>query len=192
MKVADLQGLLPGYSIGEIEQILVATRPRRFRAGGWLYREGDAATCCFFLVKGVVEVVKFLDGEEQILTTLRPGHLVGQPGLVAGAIRSASVRAKTACSVLEIKRRGFQRALQARHAFALRFQEQIAVAGIRQLRAATDQLAMVLSRSLSPAGQPAAPLDRQALTFIQACTGEWDVSITAGARQLGVAKRRLA
>jgi CRP/FNR family transcriptional regulator, cyclic AMP receptor protein len=192
MKVADLQGLLPGYSTGEVEQVLAATRPRRFRAGGWLYREGDAATSCFFLVKGVVEVVKLLDGEEQVLATLPPGHLVGQPGLVTGAIRSASVRAKVASSVLEIKRRSFQSALQASHAFALRFQEQIAVAGIRQLRAATDQLAIILSHSLRPAGQPSAPLDRQALAFIQACTGEWEVSITAGAPQLGVAKRRLA
>jgi CRP-like cAMP-binding protein len=192
MKVEDLQGLLPGYSSSEIEQVLAATRTRRFAAGRWLYREGATGNSSFFIVTGVLEVVKYLDGEERVLATLRPGHLVGQPGLALGAIRSASVRARTPAVALEIKRLAFQRALKQRCAFALRIQEQIAVAGIRQLRAATDQLAAVLANSIRPMGQPPTPLDRQALTFIQACTGEWDIPLANGARPQTMSKKRMA
>jgi hypothetical protein len=64
----------------------------------------------------------------------------------------------------------------------LRLQEQIAIAGIRQLRTAADQLALVLAHAVRPSGKRAPTVDRLALAFIQAGTGEWDVPLapTAG------------
>jgi CRP-like cAMP-binding protein len=179
MKASALRSLLPGYSGHEVEQLLGATRTRHFPAGTWLCREGDSASACFFIATGAVEVVKYLDGEERVLATLRPGTLVGQTALVDGAFRSASVRAMFATTALELRRKTFQRLVQQGSPLALRLQEQIAIAGIRQLRAAADQLARVLARSVRPSGQRPATVDRLALAFIQAGTGEWDIPLAA-------------
>jgi len=192
MKNSDLQGLLPGYSNDEIDQIVAAGRTRRFPAGSFLYREGDPGSSCFLVISGTLAVVKSVDGEEHVLAMLRPGTLAGQTALVASTTRSASVRARTAAVTLEFRRGTFQRLLRETRPFALRLQEQIAVAGIRQLRAATDHLALVLADSVRSSGHRPAMLDRQALAFISACTGEWDVPIGPGAGSSPSARRRMA
>ena len=177
MKASALRGLLPGYSLDDLDQLLGVARKRNFSAGKWLCREGDPTSACFFIATGAVEVVKYVDGEERVLATLRPGALVGQTALVEGAFSSASVRAMSATTALEIRRKAFQRLVQQGSHLALRLQEQIAIAGIRQLRAAADQLALVLSHSVRPSGKLSATVDRLALAFIQAGTGEWDLPL---------------
>jgi CRP-like cAMP-binding protein len=192
MKASALQGLLPGYSDAELDQLLAATRTRRFPASTWLWHEGDRASSCFLIATGAVEVVRYLDGDERVLATLRPGTLLGQTALVDGALRSASVRARSATTTIEIRRKTFQQLVQQGSPLALRFQERIAVAGIRQLRAATDRLALVLAHALQPSGERAGTVDRLALAFIQAGTGEWDMPLGPGACPPLSAKRRLS
>jgi CRP-like cAMP-binding protein len=190
MKASALRGLLPGYSSRELDQFLGASRTRHFLAGTWLCREGEPASSCFLITTGAVEVVKYLDGDERVLAALRPGTIVGQTALVDGALRSASVRAMSATTALEIRRKTFQRLMQQGSPLALRLQEQIAIAGIRQLRAAADQLALVLAHSVQPSGKRTATVDRLALAFIQAGTGEWDVPLGPGACPPPPAKAR--
>jgi CRP-like cAMP-binding protein len=190
MKASALRGLLPGLGKTDLDQLLTATRARRFPAGTWLCRDGDPASSCFFIATGAVEMVKYLDGEEHVLATLRPGTLVGQTGLVEDSLRSASVRAKSATLTLEIRRKTFQRFVRQGSPLALHFQEQIAIAGIRQLRAAADQLALVLAHSVRPSGKRPAEVDRLALTLIQAGTGEWDLPLDRAADAPSVVKKR--
>jgi CRP-like cAMP-binding protein len=192
MTVDDLRDLLPTYSSDEIEQILAAGHTRRLSAGSPLYREGAPGSACFFIVRGALDVVKSVDGEECVLATLRPGTLVGQTALLPKALRSATVRAQTATTTLAFSRRTFRRLLNETRPFALRLQEQIAVAGIRQLRAAADKLALVLADSVRSSRKRPSPLDRQALAFISACTGEWDVPLAPGARSSALLRRRIA
>ena len=66
----------------------------------------------------------------------------------------------------------------------------IAIAGIRQLRAAADQLALVLARALRPSGKRPTTVDRLALAFIQAGTGEWDVPLVREACPPPSARKR--
>ena len=169
--------LPPGYSRAELNQLLAATRTRHFAAGTWLSRDGAPGSSCLLIATGAVEVVKYLDGEEHVFATLRPGSLVGQTALVEGALRSASVRAISATTVLEIRGKTLRRFVQQGSPLAQRLQEKIAIAGIRQLRAAADQLASVLARALRPSGKRPATVDRLALAFIQAGTGEWEVPL---------------
>jgi CRP-like cAMP-binding protein len=191
MKASALRSLLSGYSSAELDQLLAATRSRRFPAGTWLCREGDPGSSCFFIATGAVEVVKYLDGEEHVLATLQPGTLVGQTALVEGAFRSASVRSVSATTALEIRRRAFQRLVQQASPLAQHFQEQIAVAGIRRLRAAADQLALVLARAVRPSAKRTATVDRLALAFIQAGTGEWDIPLGPSAGPLPSVRKRV-
>jgi len=190
MKSVRLKQLLPGYTKGEIDQILLATRSRQFSPGSLLYREGTAGTSLFLLTSGSLEVVKSVDGQECVLATMRPGSLVGQNALVAGSVRSASLRAKTKAVTLEIRRRTLQNLLKTAQPFAMRMQEQIAVAGIRKLRATTARLAMVLANSVGSPGK-GATLDRQALSYISACTGEWDMPLGGGGKTATLARKAM-
>jgi CRP-like cAMP-binding protein len=192
MKGVRLRDLLPGYTKGEIDQILVATRARQFSPGSLLYREGTAGTSCFLLTSGSLEVVKSVDGQECVLATMRPGSLVGQSALVPGSVRSASLRAKTKAVTLEIRRRSFQNLLKATQPFALRLQEQLAVAGIRKLRATTARLATVLANSVATPGKYAGAMDRQALSYISACTGEWDMPLGSGGKAATLTRKPLS
>jgi CRP-like cAMP-binding protein len=190
MKSVRLKELMPGYAKSEIDQILLATRSRQFSPGSLLYREGTAGTSCFLLTSGSLEVVKSVNGEERVLATMRPGSLVGQSALVTGSLRSASLRAKTKAVTLEIRRRTFQNLLKATQPFALRMQEQIAVAGIRKLRATTARLAMVLANSVGGPSKGSGALDREALSYISACTGEWDMPIGGGGKTSSTLARK--
>ena len=192
MKASALRELLPGSSGADREQLLAATRTRRVPAGTWLCREGDPASSCFFIAAGAVEVIKYVDGEERVLATLRRGALVGQTGLVDGSLRSASVRSLSDTTAFEMRRKAFRRFVQQGSPLALRLQEQIAVAGIRQLRAATDRLALVLASAVRPLGRRPATVDRLNLAFIQAGTGEWDVPLGPGACPPPSPKKRLS
>jgi len=64
-------------------------RPRDFRAGTFLMRQGEVATEAFYIVAGEVELV-------EIQKTLGPGTLIGEIGLFTpGNRRTMSVRCKT-------------------------------------------------------------------------------------------------
>jgi CRP-like cAMP-binding protein len=95
--------------------------------------------------------------------------------LVDSSPRAASVRAQTRVVVLELGRDVFERLVRSANPFALRFQRQIALAGIRQLRLANARLAGLLGRGEKleepePAAEPK-------LTRVQTALYEWDVSV---------------
>jgi CRP-like cAMP-binding protein len=73
--------------------------------------------------------------------------------LVDKTPRSASVVAAEPTVALELTRDVFEGLLHARNPLAVRFQEQIAIAGIRQLRMATERLREAISRCCSRRGR---------------------------------------
>ena len=66
---------------------------RRFRAGEYIFREKDLADEAFFLVKGRVDVLINIPGSsrQRRITTLLPGSLFGEMGILDHAPRSASI-----------------------------------------------------------------------------------------------------
>jgi len=81
-------------------RIEASARPATFPAGSWLVREGDVADTLFVLVSGRAEV---LVGGESV-RELGPGAVLGELALLTGGRRSASVRARRDCQVLEVDR----------------------------------------------------------------------------------------
>ncbi|HIA00996.1 MAG TPA: cyclic nucleotide-binding domain-containing protein [Myxococcales bacterium] len=118
---------------------------KSYSAGSLLCCEGDFGNSCFILVHGQVEILRKMNGNPRVLARLEKGAMVGQMSLVDGAPRSATVRAVDECVVLELERVVFERLLQASNPVAMQFQDQIAVAGIRQLRMANQRLASLLA-----------------------------------------------
>ncbi|MBX3232296.1 MAG: cyclic nucleotide-binding domain-containing protein [Labilithrix sp.] len=122
---------------------------RAFAARDVLFRAGGAGESCFLLASGEVEVTR--PGVALPIATLGPGSLVGQLALLDRAPRSATVTATTDTIALELRADAFANLLRASSPVALRFQWQVALAGVRQLREATRRLtqAAAIERSSS-------------------------------------------
>lgn len=174
---------LRDYSNAELKVLATVAPAREFRPGVVICREGSAGQSCFLLATGEVQVTKKTDEGDQVLATLRAGAIVGQMALVDRSPRSASVVAAQPTIALELTRDVFERLLRASSSLALRFQEQIAIAGIRQLRLANQRLQRILTErataSTALAAQPVAlaPVNKKALLTVQAALSEWDMTL---------------
>lgn len=166
----------------ELDMLLAAAQPKYMRREMWLCREGAPGASCFVLVTGQLEVVKATANGEVPIATMRPGSIVGQMALVDRGTRSASIRALEDCVVLELTREVFEKLLAACSPLGLRFQEQTALAGIRQLRAAIARLATVSPAQTAPPAEKAHAQRPQtdddiALAYIQTAVNEWGLSL---------------
>jgi CRP/FNR family cyclic AMP-dependent transcriptional regulator len=185
-QLASLQSLA-AYPPDELTVLLTVAKAREVAAKEDLCREGDPGRSCFLVVSGALDITKL--GAPSVLATLGAGTFVGQMALVDHAPRSATVTARVPTVVLEFAREPFERLLAARSPLALRFQEQIAIAGIRQLRQATTRLVEAMgqeraresavSRTSAPSSRGGAPgADRDdVLRYIQAAASEWDLDL---------------
>jgi len=164
------------YPNAELKLLASVAPAREYAQGAVLCREGSAARSCFLLATGAVEVRKQADDGERVLATLRAGSIVGQMALVDRSPRSATVVAEPTVA-LELTRDVFEDLLRASSELALRFQEHIAVAGIRQLRMATQRLAAMLAEHQPAAPEPQPSRDREGLLTVQAALSMWDMSL---------------
>jgi len=155
----------------DLEVLLGATDRRHVPEGAALMTEGEAARSCFVLVSGEVEVVRFGPEGPRVLALLGAGSVVGHMALVDRAPRSATVRALTAVTALELPRDAFEQLLEACSPLAIRFQEQIAVVGIRQLRRATER-ALEVEAAQDPAHAGKAD---EALRDLRSAASEWSL-----------------
>lgn len=82
--------------------LLERTRAVRVAAGGWFFREGDAANSLFVLEAGTASVLKDWKGHQYLLRHLGPGDCFGEMALMDLMPRSASVRADGECLAIEL------------------------------------------------------------------------------------------
>lgn len=147
---ADRLRALPAfadYAEEDLELLAYIATLRAFAKGEVLVREGAEGESCFLVGSGEVTVARSGGGP---ITTLGPGALVGQLALLDRAPRSATVTASHDTVALEIRGDAFANLLRASTPVALRFQWQVALAGVKQLRTATGQLARARRSSLAP------------------------------------------
>lgn len=176
MATIDLRKLasLKEYTNSELRLLASVAPAREFTPGQALCKEGQSGQSCFLLAIGNVQIKRNFDDGERTLATLKAGQIVGQMALVDRSPRSASVIAGEDTIALELTRDVFERLLKASSPLALRFQEQIAIAGIRQLRMATQRLGtLLIEQGKTVAKAPA----RSTLQHMQAALEEWDMSL---------------
>ncbi|WP_052226261.1 MDR family MFS transporter/patatin-like phospholipase family protein [Microbacterium mangrovi] len=82
------------------ERIERSAPHRTVPAGEWILRQGDEASSMFVLLAGRAEVVI----DDRVVRELGPGAVVGELALLTGGVRSASIRARRDCRVLEVPR----------------------------------------------------------------------------------------
>ncbi|KGN41556.1 hypothetical protein N801_07020 [Knoellia aerolata DSM 18566] len=93
-------GLFASLPLQTQEALRASAVPRRVPAGQWLVREGEHATSMLVLTAGRADVVI----GDTVVRDLGPGSLIGELALITGGLRSASVRARRDCRVLEVSK----------------------------------------------------------------------------------------
>lgn len=73
-------------------------------SGDDIIREGDAGDSLFLIARGVIRVVKEIDGETVELATLVAGEFFGEMALLLREPRNATCRAVSPCALYELKR----------------------------------------------------------------------------------------
>lgn len=96
--------------IPNLQMFLEQCHLRQYPARTAIIHAGDASDSLFFIVKGSVSVVIEDDeGREMVVAYLNAGDFFGEMGLFEERpIRSAWIRAKSACEVAEISYRKFR------------------------------------------------------------------------------------
>ena len=137
---------LKGFTDSELNLLIKVAPERTYHENDAIFEEGTVGNTCLVVLEGEVEIVKNISGRERRLAILGIGSFVGQSALVDNSPRQATVRASGDVRVLEFSRHNFERLLAAQAPLAIRFQELLARAGIRQLRMANVRLTGALER----------------------------------------------
>jgi CRP-like cAMP-binding protein len=83
------------------------SRTLSFAPGDLLVSEGDAGSSLYVLVSGEVDVVRRDGGNEKVLATLAAPASLGEMSLIDREVRSATIRARTACTALQLTAENF-------------------------------------------------------------------------------------
>jgi CRP/FNR family cyclic AMP-dependent transcriptional regulator len=120
-----------------IEQIARALLTGRFRRGQIIFQQGDDGDAMFLVESGLVKIsAESADGQEAILTEIRPGETFGELALLDGAPRSATATALADTVTLRLPRQAFDELLDTDAAFPRRIMESLA----HELRRATHHV----------------------------------------------------
>ena len=87
-------------------------RPVRFDFGDEIVREGDPPDAMYVLTGGSARVLRERSGVEITLRHLGPGAAFGEPALIAGGPRTATVRASEPTSALRLGRDAFDAVIE--------------------------------------------------------------------------------
>lgn len=83
---------------------------KEFPAGECIFREGETdANKAFLILDGQVEILRQVRSKEKELALVGTGEIVGEVALFSIGPRTATARAKTNVSVIEISNEGFAR-----------------------------------------------------------------------------------
>ena len=165
---------LQDFELEELKALVEVAPPKTYPKGYVLCVEGKPGDSCFIIARGTVDITRRVRAEERHLARLTEGSMIGQLALIDGAPRAARVTAATNVVALRLSRTNFDKLLRARSGFGIRFQAQLAVAGVQQLRSATERLA-----TLVEAGHSAEKQMRNTgeLSLVQAGIEQWDLKL---------------
>ncbi len=106
--VAPVEESLFARLPSEVRKHIELTAPQRtVPAGEWMLQQGAPASSMFVLLAGRAEVV--IGGA--VVRELGPGAVIGELALLTGGVRSASIRARRDCRVLEVPRSALDEAI---------------------------------------------------------------------------------
>lgn len=128
--------LLEGLSPEEVEELRSIMLVKKHEPGELIIEEGDQSDSIFIIQKGNVEVVKrgIEDDEWYTLAELKAGESIGEVSLLDNQPRSASVRATTEVTLLEINISDLNSRFSKKDSLASRIKINLARETSRRLR----------------------------------------------------------
>jgi CRP-like cAMP-binding protein len=96
---------------GALDQFLGFMRPRAFRRGEALMKQGEPSPSLHVILSGSVAIRK--SGEMRTLATLGPGDIVGEVGVLTRSSRTATATAQDDIETVEISSSGVEAMLKA-------------------------------------------------------------------------------
>src|SRR5829696_2838753 len=122
----------------ELREVAAVAVPRRFSAGGVVFREGDASSTCYIVRSGGARAIRqHPDGRQITLATFGPGEIFGELAMFDAERRSATVEATDETEALAISGQDMRRLMHDHADIAVK----LAVALVRRLRNANERLA---------------------------------------------------
>lgn len=98
----ELFGSLPADAFDHVARLAV---PRRYERGRYVFLQGQVGDALYVVAEGLVKVfVVSEEGEEMVLTTLRPPEAFGELSLIDGGPRSAGAQAAEDSTLLHVGR----------------------------------------------------------------------------------------
>ena len=88
------------------------TQRRSYRAGDYIFREGDQGDTAFGVQTGEVEILITKDGIEKILGKFQKNEIFGEMGLIVGQPRMASARCSQNATIIVITQSEFEKRLE--------------------------------------------------------------------------------
>ena len=82
----------------------MTTQRLQLAAGETVFEEGDAPTSAYLVESGRIEILTVKDGVPMVLSVLGPGDLLGEMAVIDDAPRTATARALTDASLIEVDR----------------------------------------------------------------------------------------
>ena len=99
--------LFDQLSQAELEVLAELSRPRRFARGQAILEEGEQGESLYVLVSGEVEVLRREGAEDKPLARLEAPEFFGEMALIDRAERSATVRALSDVTALQLTAQNF-------------------------------------------------------------------------------------
>ena len=143
LQTFPLLSRLPEEDLVRLAEVL---EPKDFPAGTEILREGEEGDEMFLLLEGSVDVLKTTPfGEPYVAASLRDDYhcSFGEMALIDGGPRSATVRTRTACKTLCLRRETFQSFCRACPAVGLELLLSVSVSMVHDLRRENENLHVV-------------------------------------------------
>lgn len=111
--------------------------PERIEEGTYIWFQGDPGLGMFLLLEGEIDVLEEgPNGELIIFRSLEPGETAGELSSLDGGVHSATLRARTACSIRRLSAEAFRTLIVRQPQLALRLLER----QNQRIRQLTEQL----------------------------------------------------
>jgi CRP-like cAMP-binding protein len=156
--------LLPffeGFDAYEIDELVGRGRAVALERGTWLFAPGEAASTCFVVVRGAVEIFSFHKNLQRRVTLAGPGELVGYLAVLEGKSHAAAARVRESACALELSAKDFLEVYNGDSGTSVSLQHAIHKSLLRALARTNTQLTRLISHAhLSAAAKDAVDLEK--------------------------------
>jgi CRP-like cAMP-binding protein len=136
--------LFAELTTAELNRLFTLMEPMQLSAGEVLFKEGDSPDGLYLLNSGSVEILKNVNGRTATVAELTAPAVLGEMGLIGGAGRTATVRARSIASAQRLPGEAYRRLVAVSDPAAVKILMALTRILIDRLATTTERLAKTL------------------------------------------------